>query len=135
MTKAKPAKRVKKFMYGVISPNELHRALAFGGARCLCGQPAAISIKVFGEYKELLARSPEFIMKLAADNDGNVPVVEFKTGKYIRVSHTFACAQCAATAEREAAKGPSWFCVEIDRGPEATNPVASQVPDKIGADR
>ena len=110
---------VKKFMDGMMSPQEVHRALAWGGRKCdACGGPAAERIRVFAEYKEVLQRSPEFVMKLAAEHNGEVPVVDFKSGKFIRVSKAFACANCKGEAERQAAKAPSWCCVEIDRGPD-----------------
>jgi len=111
---------VRKFMDGQTTPQEVHRALAWGGRKCdACRvSPAAIRVRVFAEYKEVLQRSPEFVLKLAADHNGEVPVVDFKQGKYIRVSEAFACAGCRTDLEREAAKAPSWCCVEIDRGPE-----------------
>lgn len=109
---------VKKFMDGEYTPQEVHAALAWGGRKCdKCGGPSAVRVRVFAEYKEVLQRSPEFVMKLAADHNGEVPVVDFKSGKYIRVSEAFSCANCRSECEKEAAKAPSWCCVEIDTGP------------------
>jgi glutaredoxin len=115
---------LKKFMGGQMTPNEAHRKLAFGGHRCDsggCGQPAAIRIRVFAPADEVMQRSPEFLIQLAAKNEGQIPVVDFRQGKYIRISEVYACDHCKGDAERAAAKGPSWTCVEIDRG----------IPDKV----
>ena len=126
MSDGKRINGVKKFMDGEYSPSEVHKALAWGGRRCdKCGAPSAIRIRVFAEYKEVLQRSPEFVMKLAADHNGEVPVVDFKSGKFIRVSEAFACAGCKQEAQREAAKAPSWCCVEIDEGPKDTMQVGA----------
>jgi hypothetical protein len=116
---SKKVVHINKFMDGQMTPQEAHRKFAWGGKKCdACGGPAAARIRVFAEYKECLQRSPEFMLKLAANNGGEVPVVDFKTGKFIRVSEAFACANCRATLEKEAAKAPSWCCVEIDTGPK-----------------
>lgn len=111
---------VKKFMDGEHTPQEIHRALAWGGRKCDACKVgvAAIRVRVFAEYKECLQRSPEFMLKLAAEHAGEVPVVDFKQGKYVRVSEAFACEHCRSELERQAAKAPSWCCVEIDRGPD-----------------
>lgn len=111
---------VQKFMDGEYTPQEVHRAIAWGGRKCDACKVgvAAIRVRVFAEYKETLQRSPEFVMNLAAQNNGALPVVDFKQGKYIRVSEAFACEGCKADLEKEAAKAPSWCCVEIDRGPD-----------------
>jgi hypothetical protein len=119
MSEGKRINGVKKFMDGEHTPQEVHRALAWGGRKCdACGGPAAIRIRVFAEYKECLQRSPEFVMKLAAEHNGALPVVDFKQGKFIRVSEAFACTNCKHEAERQAAKAPSWCCVERDEGPK-----------------
>ena len=121
----------QKFMGGAASPPELHRALAWGGRRCdACGGASVVRILVFAEYRECLRRSPEFMLKLASEHDGQVPVVDFKQGKYVRVSCAYACANCRAEAERQAAKAPSWCCVEIDAGPKDI-PVQALVPEKL----
>jgi hypothetical protein len=107
------------FMNGELTPQEAHRKLAWGGKGCdKCGQPAAIRVRVFAEAAEVMKRSPQFIMQLAAANNGAVPMVTFKYGKFVRVSEAFGCDHCKSDLEREAAKAPSWCVVEIDRGPE-----------------
>ncbi len=87
-------------------------------------------MRVFAEYKETLQRSPEFVMNLAAQNNGALPVVDFKQGKYIRVSEAFACEGCKADLEKEAAKAPSWCCVERDEGPKDAA-IMSLVPEDL----
>ena len=69
MSNEKRINGVKKFMDGQMSPQQVHRALAWGGRKCdACGGPAAERIRVFAEYKEVLQRSPEFVLKLAAEH-------------------------------------------------------------------
>lgn len=121
MSDEKRINGVKKFMDGEYTPQEVHRALAWGGRKCdKCGQPAAVRVRVFADAQEVMQRSPQFIMKLAAENNGQVPVVDFKQGKFIRVSQAYGCSGCRADLEHEAAKAPSWCCVEIDEGPKET---------------
>lgn len=115
---------LRKFMKGEMTPSEAHRKLAWGGQRCLCGQPAVIRVRIFSEAAEVSERSPQFLLQLAAENDGAVPVVDFKTGKYVRISETFGCRSCRAALEKEAAGAPSWCVVEIDRGVQDTVQVA-----------
>jgi len=130
ISKAAPI-HVKHFMQGEMSPNEMHRKLAWGGRGCTkCGQPAAIRVRIFAEVAEISKRSPQFLMQLAAENSGEVPVVDFKYGKFVRVSEVFGCSHCRAGLEREAAGAPSWCLVELDRGPSDTTQVA--VPDQLG---
>jgi len=104
--------------------DEIHRRLM--GGKCLCGQPAAIMIRVFAPLVEMLQTSAQFVMRLQAEY-GSLPVVDFKTGKFLRVSQVFACDHCKTGAEREAAKAPSHWCVEIDRGPGPEKTIV-QVP-------
>jgi len=113
-----------KFKQKVLTPTELHRAVAWSGGVCdKCGGIPVVRVRVFGEAKEVCQRSPEFVMKLAAQNEGTIPVVDFKDGKYIRVSQAYACASCKQELIREAAKAPSWCCVEVDTGPDPTNKI------------
>lgn len=118
---------LKKFMGGLLSPREAHRKFAFGGRGCTeCGQPAVIRIRTFGELTEVNKRSPQFLMLLAKENEGRVPVVDFTYGKFVKMGEAFACRDCAAKAEQAAAKAPSWCVVEIDKGPK--DEMAMQVP-------
>jgi hypothetical protein len=127
MKEGRRVKLVEKFAGGEMSPNELHRALAFGGRKCdACGAPAAIQIKMFLPLSDVLTKAPEWAMKEALKNEGKLPIVEFKHGKHVRVCMTYACERCRAEAERIAVKAPSYCVVEIDEGPEAKNPVTTQ---------
>jgi hypothetical protein len=120
-------KQVDKFMGGALTPNEAHRKFAFGGHHCdVCGGPPALCVRVFAKVDDVLQKSPEWVIKESAKHGGKLPVVDFKDGKYVRISMSYACDRCKATLEREAAKAPSWCCVEIERGVESTNPVSTQ---------
>jgi len=117
---------VKKFAGGRETPQEMHARVAWAGRRCAaCKGPPAIRIKVFAPVAELVQRSPQLMGVLAARAGGNLPVVPTTAGNMLKTSDLCFCALCAPTAERVAAKGPSWAIVEIDRGPDPTNRVAT----------
>lgn len=121
-------RHVKKFMGGRMTPDEVHRALGLR-VRCLCGQPAAIRIKVLAPLQEVQDRNPQFVAMVAASNpDGPfVPTIPSKYGNLVKLSDVGACDNCKTEAERVAAKHPSWCIVEIDRGPGKDKPFG-QVP-------
>ena len=48
---------------------------------------------------------------------GQVPTIDFKHGKHVRVGCAYSCDICRPTLEKEAAKAPSWAVVEINDGP------------------
>jgi len=114
-----------QFAGGRETPEEMHRRVAWGGAKCLCGGPAVVRIRMFGEAKYLAQNKPEFIMDLAAKNQGRVPMVKFTYGDFVRISDVYACSNCKATALKSAAHHPSWMFPEIDEGPK--NPTQVQV--------
>lgn len=107
-----------QFAGGRETPEEMHRRVAWNSAKCLCGGPAVVRVRVFAEADYLVQRKPEFIMALAARNGGNIPMANFKHGKFVRVSEAFACSNDKATALKSAAHHPSWMFVEIDEGPK-----------------
>ena len=124
----KPVVHIKKFAGGRETPQEMHRRLGIRKNCALCGHPAAIRIKVFAPLAELIKRTPEYVAGICASNpDGPyVPTIDTTYGKMVKISDVGACDLCKTQAEKEAAKGPSWMLVEIDRGPG--NTVAVQVP-------
>jgi hypothetical protein len=87
------------------------------GKSCLvCGAPALVSIRMFAPMAELDRIQ---LFKLSLAHEGQVPVVDTIYGKFVRVSQVHACKSCSPTAQREAAKHPSSWFVEIDEGPGA----------------
>lgn len=93
---------------------DIHRAVL--NKRCTaCGMPAETTLKLFAPLSELKADTLAFI---AVQHDGaRIPVVDTKSGKYVRVSVAYACSRCSPEAERVAAKHPSSWFVDIERAP------------------
>jgi hypothetical protein len=121
---------IKKFADGKETPEEMHRRLAFAGGKCLgCGGPPAIRIKTFAPVDEMVKRNPGLVARLMAMNPNGpfLPTVKTVNGEMLLISNIYACDRCKVTAEKQAAKGPSWVLVDIDRGPPKMSPV-SQVP-------
>jgi len=124
------ANEIEKFKRKELTPTELHRVVAWSGGSCdKCGGLPVVRVRVFAEFAECNRRSPEFVIKLAMENDGRLPVVDFKQGKYIRISQSYACEHCKQELIKEAAKAPSWACVEVDEGPDPKNRV--QMPTAV----
>jgi len=112
---------------GRVTAEEFHRANAFGGERCRCGQPAAILCRSFATVEDLDRHAPEVLIAMAVQHGGSVPVVEFTYGKFVLLGRVYACSSCRTTLERAAAHHPSWVLVEFSSGPGPDNAVV-QVP-------
>jgi len=89
------------------------------GQKCPCGLDATVSCKIFWPLDECLKRGPELLATVAAMHGGQVPTIDFKHGKHVRVGMAVSCDICRSTLEKEAAKAPSWAVVEISDGPAA----------------
>lgn len=108
----------RKLFDGRTTAAEVHARHVFAGKKCNgCGGPPAIRIRSFVPADWLLREKPEVAMELAALHGGSIPCVDFTMGRYVRVGDAFACALCRRTCEREAAKAPSYFVMQIDEGP------------------
>lgn len=113
---------VKRFMGGRQSPEQVHRELAWNGAWCGgCGSKApVIRIITFAPFDELDKRDEGkmWLMQVALQNGGRVPIVEFTYGKFVRLGKVYACAGCRKDAEVASARGkPDWVLVEIQEAP------------------
>jgi hypothetical protein len=110
---------MKKFDGGRRTPDEMHRQEAYGPkAKCaMCKGKPAIRIRVLMQLAELVARSPEYVAGIVASNPEGpfVPTIPTTYGPMVKVSDVFFCDICKTDGEKEAAKGPSWAIVEIDR--------------------
>ena len=115
-TKIRSARR----MFGEeLSPEQLHRAFALRKPCHICGGPPAIRIRVLAPVTELMAKSPDVMLAIAANNPehpGGIPTIPTKYGPMVMVSDLTACDRCKVEAERASAKHPSWVIVEIDHG-------------------
>lgn len=115
------AKFRKKFMDGNMTPQEAHSKWGFpAGARCaICKRPPLISIRTFAEEGEMLKRDPMLKVLRSADPEKYLSMrLQTKSGPYLRISCVYACGQCSPTAEKAAARHPSWMFVDVDRGPD-----------------
>lgn len=109
----------KKFDGGNRSPNDFHREFAYGPRkRCaICNGKPAIRIRVLMPLEELMKRSPDYVFEIMRSNPKGpyVPTLATTYGPLVKVSDVCFCDICKVDGEREAAKGPSWAIVEIDR--------------------
>jgi hypothetical protein len=124
---------MKTFMGGRKSVTQVHREVVFRNKKCVCGSRKVIlRIKMFQPLTEIVdmgKRGVMFLQILANQNGGSIPVVDMMNGptrqKMVRISDTFVCSSCRVEAEVLAAKHPSsWLC-EIDRGPKDITPQVS----------
>lgn len=113
------------------TPSEVHwQAL---GRRCGhtgCGDVPAVEVVIYAPAKELLAADPQLVMRLAAANEGRIPLIDLvgpggEPRQFIRHSHKFACRHHRKELEQLAAKAPSSFYVDVRRGPREVAPVVS----------
>lgn len=113
---------IKKFMDGQISPQAFHAKHAFPpGAKCFgCKRSPITTIRVYAPVKDMLARDPMLKALSEADPTAFMQLVcpqgLFKEPMML-LSCLYACTTCTPAAEKAAAKGPSYCCVDIDRGP------------------
>ena len=112
--------RRKRFDGGRSTPEEFHARHAFKpGSKCRgCGRPPMHRISVFIPKDELRRRDPDFALWEQIDPGGVAALtVQLKHGYHIRTSMVDVCDACLPTAERAAAKSPSWAVVNIQRAP------------------
>ena len=85
----------------------------------MCGGPAVMTARVFAPLDGL----PPVHLKVMAAKfaDGKIPVVDTKSGKYIRIGEAAACALHKSDLERESAKHPDPWFIEFDYGPNPKN--------------
>jgi hypothetical protein len=100
----------------------------------MCNGKPAIRIRVLAPLKELTERSPEFVAGVIASNPEGpfVPTIATTYGPMVKLSDVAFCDLCKTEAERTAAKGPSWYIIEIDRQGLGKNygPLV-QVPEQV----
>lgn len=120
-----------KLFGGRFTAEEVHQKLAWNGAKCPCGAPAAIRINSFIPIQDYRTRLTEF-GKLAMGKRANNPP-RYKTiwGDFVPVAFVYACKGCQKIAEIAAARAPSYYHVEIDRGPGQDKTIV-QVPKGYG---
>lgn len=122
--------------YGM-TPQEMHVRLGVGRPCYGCGRPGVGVIRSLVQESEVVKRMPEFVGLVlamrAAANPGSqpkLPTIPTTYGPLVKVKEIAVCQQCFPTAERAAAKGPSWVLVEISRGPGEPK-IVGQVPDSL----
>lgn len=120
----------KKLFGGRETAEEVHRKYAWGPEkRCaLCPDVPVIRISLGCSPKDLIENMPNLARAVMAQSDrGGIPYFESKHGPMTWFNEVFACDTHRAIAEKQAARGPSWVLVEIDRGPGKDKTVV-QVP-------
>lgn len=114
----------KKFMGGRYTPQEVHAALAFPlDAKCQgCGRRPTIRAITMCELSEAKKR-PDVAAILAQDPVSLIQRTVMLKGSdgqgipYLRMGLAYSCESCAPTMEKELAKAPSHWVIEINRGP------------------
>ena len=86
-------------------------------------RPAAMQIRVFMPAVDFVRDMPQMAMKIAAKNEGKIPVVLFKgpdggERKFVRALDAYACRGCRKELEHWAAQAPSYAVVEIAEAPK-----------------
>ena len=123
MTKKAPIIHRRQLFDGRTTAEEVHVKYALAGMKCgKCKGPPAIRARVFAPVEYLLREHPDFMMNLAAKHDGGVPIVDFVHGKHVLFGNYVACKGCSKDLEKNLAKAPSFFVVEINRGPGPEKP-------------
>lgn len=128
----------RKFMGGMCTPREAHSRLAFppGAACATCKRPPVARAIVMAPLDECIkhelvppeaAANPGVLLPITVQLNESVGSSALNPKPYIRLSITYACQQCLPVMERQAARGPSWMVVDIDRGPAADKIVTSGV--------
>lgn len=121
MSDKKPQVIHRKRLFNGRTAEEVHTEVT--GQRCSgCGAPAPVAVRVYAPLGEVAV---DYLAALSVQFDGSVPVVETKHGKFVRVAQAFACARCTPALERTAAKHPSSWFVDIDRGPGPERPTVA----------
>lgn len=117
----------KKLFDGMVTADELYRAIAIRQKCLRCKGPAAIKIRVWVEVNDLEQKQPwvAAAIKNANPSGRYIPTTAMTYGQMVLVSEVAACDGCKAEAEKQAAKAPDWAFVEIDRGPGKDNAVVS----------
>ena len=104
-----------------MTPARMHQRLAWGDARCpKCRKLAVIRAITYCPTADL-QKSEEgvsLMLRLARDNNGNVPIIETKYGKYIKLGEYFACGDCRKSMMQKLAKAPSWILVDWEELPQ-----------------
>lgn len=116
---------MQKFMDGKMTPEEVWRKLVLHRRVCAgCGSPkCAILIRVFMPLQEAMERNLALVTYMhrwaVMQGIDQIPTVDFGNPPepFIRASETGWCDNCKSAAEKQAARGPSWCVVEIEKGP------------------
>lgn len=118
----------KKLFGGHKTALQIHAELAWGNRPCFgCKGPPAARLKTLVTVKDLERYNPRLLIMLTMRGGGKLETIPTKHGHALMISDITACRNCLATAERAAAKGPSWVQTEVDRGP-GDDQILVQVP-------
>lgn len=123
-------------IFGGQTAEEVHQQYAFPvGAKCKCGRRPMTTFRTFIELSELRKQDSHFQMLERLDPAGvHAMTVFFKDSAgapvpYVKMNTVYACKDCTPMAEKQAAQGPSWYVVEIARGPGPERLVSMASPE------
>lgn len=121
---------LRKLFGGRMTAMDVHRKYAWHGARCqACHGPPDIRINSYLPLVEYRRRVTEIGALLFGKGNPTQEPATYPTiyGPMVPVSVIYACGAHKQAAETAAARAPSYYLVEIDRGP-GEDKVVVQVP-------
>jgi len=122
----------KQLFDGKITAEELHRKIVYAGHNCgKCGSNKPVMrVMLLAPKAEVVgdASYAARLVKIAAANEGNVPVLKLKYGDFVRMATVYGCGNCKKEIEKWAAHTPSSWIVEFDRSGVDPDKIIVQVP-------
>ena len=117
----------RRFFNGRMTAQEVHARWGIRQPCFSCGKMPVIMIRSLMLHDEFVKADPLLAAEIARTNPTGPFIPTFPTtyGPMVVVSRVTACSIHQREAEKAAAKAPSGFLIEIDRGPGADNPVVA----------
>lgn len=117
----------EKLFQGRKTAEQIHRELAWGkNVKCeACGAPPAARIQTFVLLTDMSLHTQMAILFEVSQK--RLHLVKFVAGQGVRTGVVHPCSSCLPSAERAAARGPSYAIVDIDRGPGPDAPIVQVV--------
>lgn len=121
-----------KLFGGKMTAQEVHGRWGIKIPCFACGKMPVILIRSMIHHDEFVKRDEQLAVAIASSNPAGpfIPTIPTTYGPMVMVSRVSACKEHQREAERAAAKSPSWYLVEIDRGPGADK-AQIQVPTML----
>lgn len=115
-------------LFGGRPAAEVYAETAWPGAKCTgCGGPPALRVQLFVGLQDMEAGLRTKVLYEIAFK--RIHTLRTKRGLSIRWSEAYACRLCAPALERVAARAPSYFLVDLERGPGPETPIVGVISD------